>query len=52
VPAAEKVAQLEKYAAQRGSLDGPNGPGDLDIRTLEPARSDPRAAIKHRRGRR
>lgn len=52
VPAAEKVARLEKYAAQRGSLDGPNGPGDLDIRTLEPARSDPRTAIKHRRGRR
>jgi len=51
VPAAEKVARLEKYAAQRGSLDGPSGPGDLDIRTLEPARSDPRTAIKYRRGR-
>lgn len=44
VPAEEKVARLEKYAAEHGSLDGPNGPQELDVRGLQAVNSSPRTA--------
>ena len=37
MPAQEKVARLRQYAAQHGSLDGADGPLDLDVHTLPPA---------------
>jgi hypothetical protein len=34
VPAAEKVARLQQYAADFGGLDGPGGPRQLDVRSV------------------
>jgi len=48
IPAAEKVARLEKHVAQRGALDGPNAPRELDIRGLESARPLPHTAGRPR----
>ncbi len=41
IPAAEKVARLLQYVADRGSLDGRDGPQELDVRALPPARGKP-----------
>lgn len=49
--AEEKVARLERYAAERGSLDGPNGraqPQPLDVRSLQAVNVPPRTATKPR----
>lgn len=32
IPASDKIARLQKYVADHGSLDAPNGPYELDIR--------------------
>jgi hypothetical protein len=32
IPASDKIARLQKYVADYGSLDSPNGPYELDIR--------------------
>jgi hypothetical protein len=34
VPAVDKVARLKKYIAENGTLEGPNGPKDFDVRSL------------------
>ena len=34
IPAAEKVARLQTYVTERGALDAPGGPRELDVRTL------------------
>jgi hypothetical protein len=34
VPASDKVARLKKYIAENGSLEGRNGPQELDVRSL------------------
>jgi hypothetical protein len=36
LPVAEKVARLVRYAAEHGSLDGRDGPQQLDLRALPP----------------
>ncbi len=47
VPAAEKVAQLRRYAAQNnGTLDGPDGPQQIEIDSRG-ALSAPRPAGDH-----
>lgn len=43
--AEEKVARLEKYAAENGSLDGPSGPREHDVRQLQAVNSAPRTAV-------
>ena len=44
IPAVDKVARLRQYAAENGSLEGPDGPQVLDVRTLKPLRGVPRTA--------
>lgn len=34
VPAADKVARLRKYRTEHGTLEGPSGPQELDVRSL------------------
>ena len=41
IPAAEKVARLLQYVADHGTLDGRDGPQELDVRALPPARGKP-----------
>ena len=37
LPAAEKVARLQRYQADHDTLDGPRGRQELDVRTLRPS---------------
>lgn len=44
--AADKVARLVEYQKQNGTLEGPGGPQQLDVRTLGAAQNDSRTARK------
>jgi len=44
--AADKVARLVEYQQQNGTLEGPGGPQQLDVRTLGAAQNDSRTAGK------
>jgi len=37
LPAAEKIARLQRYQADHDTLDGPRGRQELDVRTLRPS---------------
>lgn len=46
--AGEKLARLQQYYAERGTLDGPRGPQEIDLRLPGELRTAPRTAQRDR----
>lgn len=46
IPAAEKVARLKKYKQENGTLEGIDGPQQLDVRSLRSMDATPRTAAR------
>lgn len=48
VPVADKLARLERYVAEHGTLEGPNGPQQFDLTRPQALWVGPRTAVRPR----